>query len=74
MTEVRLQRRATVAAIQQTEAWAKAHHDSHPQAFTDMVNLYLYSLEVGTVEGLAGIEAEARAYLLELQGKQDGPA
>lgn len=65
---VRLQRRATDAAIQQTEAWAKAHRDQHPNAFGDMVTLYVYSLGVDTVDELADIEAQAHAYLQRLQG------
>jgi len=68
---VRFQRRATDAAIQRTEAWAKAHRDDHPYAFTDMVSLYVVSLSMETVEDLADIEAQARAYLKQLQGEAD---
>ncbi|CAM4059056.1 hypothetical protein DEMA109039_05500 [Deinococcus marmoris] len=67
LLQVRHQRQATVAAIQQTEAWIKAHCDTHPIALSKCVSFYVDCTNMQTVHELAKLEAEARAFLLHLQ-------
>lgn len=67
LIQIRHQRQATVAAIQQTEAWIKAHCDTHPTALAKCVSLYISSTNLQTIPELANIEAEAQAFLLHLQ-------
>ncbi|CAM4424010.1 hypothetical protein [Deinococcus marmoris] len=67
---VQLQRQATVAAIEQAEAWAEAHRTTHPTAFSNCLSLYLDSTNARTVSELAHLEAKARAYLQHLQSEQ----
>lgn len=67
LIQIRRQRRATVAVIQKTEAWIKAHHSTHSTALSKCVSLYIDSTNRQTVPELAEIEAEAHAFLLHLQ-------
>lgn len=67
LIQIRRQRRATVAVIQQTEAWIKAHHSTHSTALSKCVSLYIASTNLQTVPELAKIEAEAHALFLHLQ-------
>jgi len=67
--EVRLQRRATVAAIEAVEAWARVHRKLGSTTYTEMIDRYLYSLNVDTVAELDEIEAQAHAHLQRLQGR-----
>lgn len=67
LLQVRHQRQATVAAIQQTEAWIKAHCHTHPTALARCMSLYVSATNLQTIPELANIEAEAQAFLLHLQ-------
>lgn len=67
LLQVRDQRQAAVAAIQQTEAWIKAHGNTHPTALSKCVAFYVDSTNMQTVPELAKLEAEVRAFLLHLQ-------
>ena len=51
--QVRRLRRITVAAIEQAEVWAQAHHATYPDAFLACISLYSRSTDLETVSELA---------------------
>lgn len=71
LKRVQAQRRLTVAAIQQAEAWAKAHRANYPFAMSDFVNMYLDSTNCTTVVQLAELEGQVRTHLQHLQNQQE---
>lgn len=73
LQRVHAQRRRTVAAIQQAEAWAKAHRVEHPFAFSDFVTMYLDSVKCTTVVQLAELEEQVRTHLRHLQNQHPDP-
>lgn len=66
--EVRAARQVTNTAIKHAEMWASDRGDI--ETFTQAVTLYVYSLNVHTVQELADIEARAVDLIAEAQDKR----
>lgn len=66
--EVWSQRQATFTAIRQAQECAM--HRRNDAAFVHLSRMFLRSTYADTVEELAGLEAQARAYLSQLRGER----
>lgn len=62
LIQVRRQRRTTVAATEQAEAWAKVHPATRPDAFSDCISLYSRATDMETVSELAELPGTANFY------------